>query len=157
LWSEAVLTANYIRNRSPINSEQKAPWELFTGAAPDVNGMRVFGCIAYALVPKQLRHKLEPVSKKGIFVGYEPGSKAYRILLDDTLKVIVSIEVVFQEGSSQGEVGYFPKDEDDDLKDAPKLQLEEIEDDADIKEAKDKAVALEQQQVPAPRYPVRER
>jgi hypothetical protein len=60
------------------------------------------------------------------------------------LKVIVSREVVFQEGSSQGEVGYFPKDEDDDLKDVPKLQLEEIEDDADIKEEKDKAVAVEQ-------------
>jgi hypothetical protein len=59
--------------------------------------MRVFRCIAYALVPKQLRHKLEPGSKKGVFVGYEPGSKAYRILFDDTLKVIVSREVVFQE------------------------------------------------------------
>ncbi len=95
MWSEAVLTANYIHNRSPISSEQKTLWELFTVAAPDVSGMRVFGCIAYALVPKQFRHKLEPVSKKGIFVGYELGSKAYRILLDDTLKVIVSREVVF--------------------------------------------------------------
>ena len=57
LWAEAVVTANYIRNRSPAAGEAKTPWELFHGRKPDVSKLRAFGALAYAQVPDQLRQK----------------------------------------------------------------------------------------------------
>ncbi len=98
LWAEAAVTANYLRNVSPCSaSSSMTPWELFYGSKPDVSNLRVFGCTAYAHVPKELRSKLDPRSRKGVFVGYEAHSKAYRILVDG--KVVVSRDVVFQESS----------------------------------------------------------
>ena len=35
-WGDAVLTANYLRNRSPTVHTDKTPWELFYGNVPDV-------------------------------------------------------------------------------------------------------------------------
>jgi len=59
--------------------------------------MRTFGATAYVHIPKTLRQKLDPVSKKDILVGYEPGSKAYRILMEDTKKIVISRDVTFDE------------------------------------------------------------
>ena len=83
MWAEAVATASFIRNRSPTSGENKTPLELFYGAKPNVSMMKTFGATAYVHTPKALRHKLDPVSKKGILVGYQPGSKAYRIFMEE--------------------------------------------------------------------------
>ena len=98
LWAEAAKAANYVKVRSPTSKETRTPWELFTGSKPDVSGMRVFGAIAYAHVPKQLRQKLDPVSELGVFIGYEPQSKAYRVLLH-TGKLQISRDVIFDEST----------------------------------------------------------
>ncbi|GIM15146.1 hypothetical protein Vretimale_17958, partial [Volvox reticuliferus] len=82
LWAEALATANYLRNISPVAGAKVTPHEAFMGTKPDISHLRVFGCAAYAHVPKEKRNKLEPVSRKGIFVGYEHGGH-YRILFDD--------------------------------------------------------------------------
>ena len=97
LWAEAIVTANYIRNRSPTHSRDKTPWELMFGEQPDLSHMRVFGSKAYVHHPRAQRNKLDPTSRTGVFVGYEPGSKAYRILMDDNSKVEVSSSVHFNE------------------------------------------------------------
>jgi hypothetical protein len=102
LWAEALATANYIRNISPVRSRAKTPWELFYGSKPSVERLRVFGSVAYAHVPKVLRNKLDPVSLKGTMVGYEPYSKAYRILLDDG-RIQVNRDVIFDESRKHGE------------------------------------------------------
>lgn len=97
LWAEAVVTANYIRNRSPSKQGAKTPWELCFGKKPDVSNMRVFGSRAYVLTPKQQHNKLEPVSEPGVFVGYAANSKAYRVLLDNKEKVVEARDVVIDE------------------------------------------------------------
>jgi len=97
MWAEAIATASYIRNRSPTSGETKTPVELFYGTKPDVTIMRTFGATAYVHIPKTLRQKLDPVSKKGILVGYELGSKAYRILMEDTKKIVISRDVTFDQ------------------------------------------------------------
>jgi hypothetical protein len=48
-------------------------------------------------VPKELQDKLEPVSEKGRFLGYEPDAKAYRILRERDNWVIVSRDVIVDE------------------------------------------------------------
>lgn len=75
LWAEAVVTANYIRNRSPTSKGTRTPWEQFTGKRPNVDRMRVFGSRAFVLTPKQLRSKLDPVSKPGVMVGMQQTAK----------------------------------------------------------------------------------
>jgi hypothetical protein len=97
MWAEAVVTANNIRNRTPVSAHGKTPWEAFYGKKPDVSHMRVFGARAFMHVPGALRHKLEPVSEKGRFVGYEANAKAYRILREQDNRVIVSRDVIVDE------------------------------------------------------------
>ena len=99
LWGEAIVTANYVRNRSPIAGCTKTPFEVFYGKKPDVSHLRVFGCTAYAHVPKTTRQKLDARSEKGTFVGYEANSKAYRILVGN--KVVVRADVIFDEKVKQ--------------------------------------------------------
>ena len=56
----------------------------------------MFGSKAYVHVPYQLRRKLDPLSTAGIFIGYEPNSKAYRVLMDSG-KAQISKDVIFLE------------------------------------------------------------
>jgi hypothetical protein len=53
-----------------INGE-KTPIELFTGKKPNLHHLKVFGCSAYAYLPKELRKKFDEKAIKCIFIGYE--------------------------------------------------------------------------------------
>jgi len=96
LWAEAVVTASYVRNRSPVNGRDKTPYELLFGSKPDVSHLRTFGARAYAMTPKQLRNKLEDTTEPGRFIGYPPGTKGYKFLLDNG-RIIISRDVTFVE------------------------------------------------------------
>ena len=89
-WAEALLTAVHIINLSPSRPlEDKVPQELWSEKTPDYNRLRIFGCEAYALVPKDDRRKLESRSRKCIFLGYRPdGSFGYRLWDPETSQVI---------------------------------------------------------------------
>ena len=81
-WAEAVATAAYVRNRSPISalSEDVPPYQKWYGHKPNLEHLKVFGCIAYAHVPDSQRQKLDKKAKKFCFVGYSIQSKGYRLL-----------------------------------------------------------------------------
>ncbi|KAJ9507131.1 hypothetical protein QJQ45_004864 [Haematococcus lacustris] len=96
LWTEAVRTANHLRNLSPMRGKGATPWELFFGVKPDISALRVFGATAYAHVPQHMRSKLEGKAVQGFLVGYEMGSKAYRVLVPGG-RIIVTKDVVFDE------------------------------------------------------------
>ena len=73
-WAKALSTATYLRNRSPTNAVQdKTPYEAWTGNKPDVSHIRIFGCDAYAHVPKDERSKLGSKTRRSIFFGYRQG------------------------------------------------------------------------------------
>ena len=79
-WTEAVKTAVYILNRSPTKSVIEAtPYEKWRGRTPNVEHFRVFGSLAYARNTTPNLTKLQDRSVPRIFVGYEVGSKAYRL------------------------------------------------------------------------------
>ncbi|XP_045452164.1 uncharacterized protein LOC123661222 [Melitaea cinxia] len=70
-WGEAVMTAIYLKNRSPTTAlAGRMPEEVWTGSKVDLSHLRVFGCIAYCLIPSQKRRKLDAKGKLVIFVGY---------------------------------------------------------------------------------------
>lgn len=110
MWGEALSTANYLRNRSlTANTPAGTPWQSFFGEPPDVSHLRVFGCTAYVHRPKQQRRKLDDKARKGVFVGYAPASKAYRVLVDNT--IVTSRDVTFDEAVPVED--YFSDDGDD--------------------------------------------
>jgi transposase InsO family protein len=60
LWEEAIFTTFYIVNRSPSGTTDcKIPEEVWTGHPCDYSNLKIFGCEAYALIPKNQRSKLD--------------------------------------------------------------------------------------------------
>ena len=60
-WAEAVVTAAYIRNRSPTVAikEDVTPYEKWYERKPSIAHLKVFGCVAYAHIPDSQRQKLD--------------------------------------------------------------------------------------------------
>lgn len=86
-WADAVVHSNLLRNLSPASGKAAVPYTLLHGTEPDVSHLRQFGCKVYVLDPKQRRvGKLDPVSTPGVFIGFQPGTKGYKVLLSDTGK-----------------------------------------------------------------------
>eukprot|EP00775_Hariotina_reticulata_P001034 gene1034-1371_t len=98
LWGEAVLTANFLRNRAASSGREATPYELFTGNKPDVSSLRPFGSTAYVHVPKEKRSgKLAARSETGRMVGYLSEGTGYRIYMPDDGRFVHSRNVQFQE------------------------------------------------------------
>jgi hypothetical protein len=98
LRAEAISTAMYIQNMCPhAILEDKTLEEVFSGTKPEVGHLRIFGCPVYIHVPKEKRTKMEPSGKKGIFVGYNKNSKAYRIYVPSQRQIEISRDVTFHE------------------------------------------------------------
>jgi len=70
-WAEAAMTAIYVRNRLPTRVIQPGftLYELWHGRKPIYQHLRVWGCVAYAQVPKETRKKMDKVARKCMFIG----------------------------------------------------------------------------------------
>ena len=64
---------------------------------PDVGNTKIFGGLAYAFAPKEIRKKWDSRSIKCLFMGYEPKSKGYRLYDIERNKIIISCDVKFNE------------------------------------------------------------
>ena len=97
-WAEAMNTAVYLHNRSPIAIlKDITPYELWFKQKPDVSNLRIFGCIAYAHIPEDKHHKLDNKALKTIFVGYPEGTKGYKLLDVQSKRFLRSRNVRFHE------------------------------------------------------------
>jgi hypothetical protein len=82
-WGEAIVHANYVRNRSPVLDKPATPYEALFKQTPDVSNLVTFGCRAYHNVPKFLRkNKLDTPAERAIMIGYPASGKGYRLLTD---------------------------------------------------------------------------
>ena len=103
-WVEVVRIAVYLKNRSPIRSlEFKTPFEALYGYKPGVKHLRIFGCKAFAHIPKEDRRKLDSKSIRCTFIGYCSSYKAYKLFNPSTHKIFVSRDVIFQESDKHNE------------------------------------------------------
>uniref|UniRef100_A0AAV1TQC8 Integrase catalytic domain-containing protein n=1 Tax=Peronospora matthiolae TaxID=2874970 RepID=A0AAV1TQC8_9STRA len=99
-WAEAAMTAVYVKNRLPSPKiPHKTPFEIVYNSKPSVKHMRVFGCQAYILTPKEKRLKWDPKARAGLFLGYEEVSKAYRVYDIEAGQVMISRDVNFDESA----------------------------------------------------------
>ncbi|WVZ95284.1 LOW QUALITY PROTEIN: hypothetical protein U9M48_041069 [Paspalum notatum var. saurae] len=88
---EAVTTAVYILNRASTKAlDGQTPFEAWHGRKLDVSHLRTFGCVGYVKVTKSGLSKLEDRSKPMVLLGYEAGSKAYRMYDPVERRVVIS-------------------------------------------------------------------
>nr|GEW15868.1 hypothetical protein [Tanacetum cinerariifolium] len=98
LWAEVVATACYTQNRSLIHTRHhKTPYELVHNKKPDLTFFRVFGALCYPTNNIEDLGKLQPTTNTGIFVGYAPSRKGYRIYNKRTQRIMETIHVQFDE------------------------------------------------------------
>lgn len=103
-WNEAVMTANYLKNRSPTSAfgkqfANKTPAEIWYGNKPDLSNIRIFGSTCYNLVPAVNRKKLDAKSSKCIMLGYGSSLHTYRLWDVNANKLVFGRHVTFNEGS----------------------------------------------------------
>jgi hypothetical protein len=80
LWDEAVLAVVYVLNRMSTRSVEGATtFEVWYGKKPTVHHLHTFGCLAYVKNTKPNLSKLDDRGRRIIFIGYEQGTKAYRV------------------------------------------------------------------------------
>ncbi|GJV47198.1 retrovirus-related pol polyprotein from transposon TNT 1-94 [Tanacetum coccineum] len=98
LWAEAVATACYTQNRSLIHTHHnKTPYELVHDKKPDLTFLRVFGALCYPTNDREDLGKFQAKADIGIFVGYAPSRKGYRIYNKRTRLLMETIHVTFDE------------------------------------------------------------
>ena len=111
VWGEAVLTTVYLLNRSSCKAiGGRTPYELWNGHTPSVQHLRTFGCIAHMKVNTPHLRKLDDRSRRTVFVGYEPGSNAYRVYDPLARRVHISRDVTFDEAATWTWPGAEPND-----------------------------------------------
>nr|GEU33140.1 hypothetical protein [Tanacetum cinerariifolium] len=98
LWDEAIATACYMLNRSLIHMlHGRTYYELLKGNKPDLKYFRVFGSLCYPTNDYDDDGKLKAKADIGIFVGYAPTKKAYRVYNKRTRKIQETVHVTFDE------------------------------------------------------------
>jgi hypothetical protein len=95
-WGEAVTTAVFILNRVPTKAlKGQTPFEAWHRRKPSVAFMHTFGCVGHVKTTKPGLGKFEDRSTKAVLLGYEEGSKAYRLYDPARGKVLVFRDVIF--------------------------------------------------------------
>nr|GFC45420.1 hypothetical protein [Tanacetum cinerariifolium] len=96
--NEAVATVCYTQNRSIIRlHHEKAPYELLHNKLPDLSFLHVFGALCYTTNDSENLGKLQPKADIGIFIGYAPTKKAFRIYNKCTRRIVETFHVDFDE------------------------------------------------------------
>ena len=146
-------------NRNPSKAlDDITPEEKWSKQKPSVSHLRVFGSIAYALVPYERRIKLDEKSNKSVLFGVSKESKAYRLYNPATKKIVISRDVHFDENKSWDWEG---KQEEKELS-WDDSESEQIEEENVVAEGETHAgeeenrVEEEAQLIPAATVPVRE-
>ena len=125
LWAEAACYVVYTKNRNASAAlDGLSPFQLRFGRPPDASFLHRFGCRAFVYNDHPGRQKLDPRAHEGVFVGYAPTQKAYRVYFPALRKLVTSIHVRFNDDINgvsdvppEGEKDYdslFELDDDDD-------------------------------------------
>ncbi|GJU13707.1 retrovirus-related pol polyprotein from transposon TNT 1-94 [Tanacetum coccineum] len=102
LWAAAVATSCYTQNRSLIHTRHnKTPYELVHGKRPDLTFLCVFGALCFPTNDSKDLGKLKAKAYIGIFIGYAPNRKGYRIYNKRTQRIMETIHVQFDELTEQ--------------------------------------------------------
>src|ERR1044072_5849323 len=107
--------ACYLVDRSPRASlKGKVAEKVWAGNPIDFNNLRIFGSPAYVHISSEDQSKLDPKSRRCIFIGYNKGVKGYKLWDPIKKKVLISRGVMFDEKSilNRSEVTNIPETEE---------------------------------------------
>jgi len=79
MWREALF-ACYILIIESYKKLDRTPYELWKGYAPNLNFLRVWGCLATVWLPMLKRENISPKTFDSIFIGYAQNSAIYRFI-----------------------------------------------------------------------------
>ena len=100
-WHFAMEHANNVLNMLPSKAlNNRTPYYMWTGKAPDVTRLRVFGCLAYAHLDGKKLPKLEARAVPCVYLGHSTEGDGWKLWNWTTDKIIVCRSVEFFEGSS---------------------------------------------------------
>nr|GEX45087.1 hypothetical protein [Tanacetum cinerariifolium] len=92
VWAKAVATACYTQNRFIVRlCHDKKPYELLHDKLHDLSFFHVFGALCYPTNDSKNLGKLQSKADIGIFIGYAPTKKAFRIYNQRTRRIIKTI------------------------------------------------------------------
>ena len=97
-WAEVLITTTYVIIRSPLVSlDSNIPQSLWSGKDIFYRHLKVFGCLAYVHVAKDLRGKLDPKSQTCIFLDHDNEEFGYWLWDLAEKKEVKSWDIVFME------------------------------------------------------------
>lgn len=97
-WSDCVQAAVHLINRTPTTLlEGKSPYEILFHSAPNMDLLKVFGCLCYAHNKPRQKDKFAPRSRKCVFMGYPFGKKGWRVFDLEKKEFFISRDVRFVE------------------------------------------------------------
>nr|GEY83473.1 hypothetical protein [Tanacetum cinerariifolium] len=98
LGKKAVATACYTQNRSIIRVRHaNTPYDILHNKLPDLSFLYVFGVLCYPTNDSENLGKLQLKADIGIFIGYAPTKKAFRIYNKHSRRIGKTIHVDFDE------------------------------------------------------------
>ncbi|GJX22080.1 zinc finger, CCHC-type containing protein [Tanacetum coccineum] len=104
-WGEAVRHATYIINRTPMQAlVGVTPYEKFYGEKPNLEDLKVFGCVAYERIVSKHLKKLDDRSKPLVYLGKKPSSGSFWLYNSCENKIIISANIYCVMGQKNGEV-----------------------------------------------------
>ncbi|KAE8667516.1 hypothetical protein F3Y22_tig00112402pilonHSYRG00171 [Hibiscus syriacus] len=96
--AEDIVTSVKLSNSLATKAVNgKTPLKAWSGFKLSVEHLKVFGSVCFSHIPANLRSKLDETDLKGIFIGYPSQSKGYRVFNLETKKILVTIDVTFDE------------------------------------------------------------
>jgi hypothetical protein len=97
-WDDAFLIATFLINHMPARVlDNTSPIERLLHTPPNYSMMRVFGCACWPHLRAYNKHKLSFHSKECVFLGYSSLHKRYKCLDQESGRVYVSRDVIFDE------------------------------------------------------------
>lgn len=97
MWVDALPTAVRLLNLRAVKGRTMTPYEALFGKKPSIHYLRVWGCLAYVKLPDKELTAFGPRSEAGMFVGYEPTSKAYRVRVGNKIRISKNVKFFEQE------------------------------------------------------------
>ena len=85
-WTLALPWVTWVRNILPTRAmlDTETPFTKATGKKPNLELLKVFGCMCQYLVPLQKQEKLEPKARWGVHAGFAEGMKGWQVLNVET-------------------------------------------------------------------------
>ncbi|GKA88012.1 retrovirus-related pol polyprotein from transposon TNT 1-94 [Tanacetum coccineum] len=93
----AATPSSTIIDQDVPSSNNKTPYELMHDKKMELSFLHVFGSLCYQDQKNERLGKLNAKADIGIFVGYAPAKKAFRIYNRRTWKIMETIHVTFDE------------------------------------------------------------